>query len=185
MAFSVGAVVQWVSRLLLSYNFEKKAKWVGALFGGVALTSITYFIFMKGIGGTNYAKQTFDIIDGETIKDFLEDHVMSIVAISFVFWSLLSSVLISFAKTNIYKLVIIVGTFALALAFAGNDLVNFIGVPIAGWQSFTAWAGSGVSAESFSMGVLASKVPTPTLLLVIAGLVMVLTFGFLQKQKML
>lgn len=183
VAFSVGAVVQWFSRLLLSYNFEKKAKWVGALFGGVALTSITYFIFMKGIGGTNYAKQTFDIIDGETIKDFLEDHVLTIVAISFAFWSLLSSALIRFTKTNIYKLVILVGTFALALAFAGNDLVNFIGVPIAGWQSFTAWASSGVSAEGFSMGVLASKVPTPTLLLVIAGLVMVLTLWFSAKAK--
>ncbi|WP_428741791.1 anion permease [Tenacibaculum sp.] len=183
VAFTVGAVVQWFSRLLLSYNFEKKAKWVGALFGGFALTSITYFIFMKGIGGTNYAKQTFEIIDGETIKDFLEHHVLSIVTISFIFWSLLSFTLIRFVKANIYKLVIIVGTFALALAFAGNDLVNFIGVPIAGWQSFTAWASSGVSAESFSMGVLASKVPTPTLFLLIAGLIMVLTLWFSAKAK--
>ncbi len=183
VAFTVGAIVQWFSRLLLSYNFEKKAKWVGALFGGVALTSITYFIFMKGIGGTNYAKQTFEIIDGETIKDFLEHHVLSIVTISFIFWSLLSFTLIRFVKANIYKLVIIVGTFALALAFAGNDLVNFIGVPIAGWQSFTAWASSGVSAESFSMGVLASKVPTPTLFLLIAGLIMVLTLWFSAKAK--
>jgi phosphate/sulfate permease len=79
VAFTIGALVQWVARLLLSYNFEKKAAWVGALFGGFALTSITYFIFMKGIGGTNYAKQTFDIINGETIKDFLEHQVLMIV----------------------------------------------------------------------------------------------------------
>ena len=129
VAFSIGAIVQWVSRLLLSYNFQKKANWVGALFSGVALTAITYFIFMKGLKGTSYAKQSFDILGGGTMKDFLENQVFYIVVVSSILWSLLSYVLIVFAKTNIYKLIIIVGTFALALAFAGNDLVNFIGVP--------------------------------------------------------
>ncbi|HEX9826338.1 MAG TPA: inorganic phosphate transporter [Flavobacteriaceae bacterium] len=183
IAFSVGALVQWVSRSLLSFKFESKAKWVGAIFGGVALTSITYFIFMKGVGGTSFAKESFDAIEGLTIKNYLETHALKIIIISFIFWSLLSYSLIAFIKTNIYKLIILVGTFALALAFAGNDLVNFIGVPIAAWQSYEAWAVSGTAANMFSMEVLASKVPTPTLLLVISGFVMVITLWLSKKAK--
>ncbi|GAA4972500.1 inorganic phosphate transporter [Algibacter aquimarinus] len=183
VAFSIGALVQWVSRLLLSYNFEKKAHWVGALFGGFALTAITYFIFMKGLKGTSYAKESFDILGGGTMKDFLETQVLSIVLVSSVIWSLLSYVLIAFVKTNIYKLIIIVGTFALALAFAGNDLVNFIGVPVAAYNSFLAWTDSGLAATAFPMDVLAAKVPTNNWLLFGAGMVMVLTLWFSTKAK--
>ena len=183
VAFSVGALVQWISRLLLSFNFEKKAKWVGAIFGGAALSAITYFIFMKGINGTPYAGQTFDIIGGLKISEFLESQVFTIVAVSFIFWSLLSYVLIAIAKTNIYKLIIGVGTFALALAFAGNDLVNFIGVPIAAWQSYEAWVVSGIAASEFSMEVLATKVPTPTILLFLAGIIMVVTLWLSKKAR--
>ena len=183
VAFSVGAFVQWISRALLSFNYEKKAKWVGAIFGGVALTGITYFILMKGIKGTNYAKESLDFIGGMTIKDFLEAQVFPIVGVSLIFWSLIAYLLIVFFKTNIYKLIIAAGTFALALAFAGNDLVNFIGVPIAAWQSYEAWVASGVAATNFSMEVLASKVPTPNLLLFIAGMIMVITLWFSSKAK--
>ncbi len=225
VAFSVGAIVQYISRLLLSFNFEKKAKWVGALFGGVALTAILYFIFIKGIKGTNYAKSVIDVvynggaeglldwanayfnssyesvkelikakkdlfaIDANagtvaiTLRGFLETNVLLIVAVGFVFWSVLSYLIISVFKTSIYKIIIIVGTFALALAFAGNDLVNFIGVPIAAWQSYEAWSASGVSADSFTMEVLASKVATPTFLLLAAGLIMVLTLWFSAKAQ--
>jgi len=181
VAFSVGALVQWISRVILSYNFEAKANWIGAVFGGVALTTITYFILMKGIKGTTYAKETFDIIGGVTIKDYLESNVISIVAYSSIFWSLLSYFFITVIKTNIYKIIIAVGTFALALAFAGNDLVNFIGVPIAAWQSYEAWLASGVAANEFSMQILASKVPTPNYLLFAAGVIMVLTLWFSKK----
>ncbi|MGM5468946.1 inorganic phosphate transporter [Flavobacteriaceae bacterium LMO-SS05] len=183
IAFTVGALIQWVSRLLLSYKFESKANWVGAVFGGVAITSITYFIFMKGIGGTSFAHESYAAIEGLTIKEYLEAHALIIILISFVFWSLLSYSLIAFTKANIYKLIILVGTFALALAFAGNDLVNFIGVPIAAWQSYEAWVLSGVAADSFSMEVLASKVPTPTLFLGIAGMIMVITLWLSNKAK--
>ncbi|OUR94739.1 phosphate:sodium symporter [Flavobacteriales bacterium 34_180_T64] len=183
VAFSIGALVQWFSRLLLSYNFEKKAHWVGALFGGVALTAITYFIFMKGLKGTSYAKESFGILGGGTMKDFLESQVLPIVLVSSVFWSLLSYALISFLKTNIYKLIIIVGTFALALAFAGNDLVNFIGVPIAAFNAFEHWAASGMSATDFPMDILAEKVPTNNWLLFGAGMIMVLTLWFSTKAK--
>jgi len=174
VAFSVGAFVQYISRLLLSFNFEKKAKWVGAIFGGVALAAITYFIFIKGLKGTDYYAE---------IKPFIEGKTALIVIISFIFWSLLSYLFIKIFNGNIYKLIIIVGTFALALAFAGNDLVNFIGVPIAAWQSYEAWVGSGVPATEFAMDALGKKVPTPTLLLLIAGLVMVITLWFSSKAK--
>ena len=183
VAFSIGAIVQWVSRLLLSYDFENKAAWISAIFGGIAITAISYFILMKGIKGTPYAKLSFDIIDGLTIKEFLETKVTSIILVSSVFWSLFSYALIVFFKTNIYKIIILIGTFALALAFAGNDLVNFIGVPIAAWQSYEAWLASGVAANEFSMEVLASKVPTPNALLLAAGMIMVITLWFSSKAK--
>ncbi|MAB30648.1 MAG: phosphate:sodium symporter [Formosa sp.] len=183
VAFSIGAIVQWISRLLLSYDFPKKPNWVGALFSGIALTCITYFIFMKGLKGTSYAKETYDIIGGGTMKEFLENQVFYIVLVSSIIWSLFSYLLIVFAKTNIYKLIIIVGTFALALAFAGNDLVNFIGVPVAAYNAFTEWSLSGIPATEFPMNVLASKVPTNNWLLFIAGMVMVATLWFSTKAK--
>jgi len=183
VAFSVGALVQYISRLMLSYNYEKKANWVGSLFGGVALTSITYFILMKGIKGTAYAKQSFDILNGSTIANFMETQVIFIALTSFILLSIFSYLLISFLKINIYKIIIGVGTFSLALAFAGNDLVNFIGVPIAAWQSYEAWSVSGIQATEFSMEVLATKVPTPTILLFLAGMVMVVTLWISSKAK--
>ena len=183
IAFSIGAVVQYVSRLLLSFRFEEKAKWIGALFGGVALTAITYFILMKGIKGTPYAKQSFDILNGSTITSFLESEVILITIFCFIVLFILSSIFIYVLKVNIYKIIIAIGTFSLALAFAGNDLVNFIGVPIAAWQSYEAWLASGVEANSFSMEVLSSKVPTPTILLLVAGLIMVITLWFSSKAK--
>ena len=183
VAFSTGAVVQYVSRLLLSYNYEQKAKWVGSLFGGVALTSITYFILMKGIKGTAYAKQSFDILNGSTIANFMESQILLIALSSFIILSAFSYLLISLLKINIYKIIIGVGTFSLALAFAGNDLVNFIGVPIAAWQSYEAWSVSGIEASEFSMAFLSKKVPTPTVLLFVAGMVMVVTLWFSSKAK--
>ena len=183
IAFSVGALVQFIARTLLSYNYEQKSKWVGSVFGGVALTSISYFILMKGIKGTSFAKESYDLLDGATISSFLETEVFMISLVSFVLLSLISYILIFSFRVNIYKLIIGVGTFSLALAFAGNDLVNFIGVPIAAWQSYEAWVASGVPANMFSMEVLSSKVPTPNLLLFLAGMVMVVTLWISSKAK--
>ncbi len=174
VAFSVGALVQYISRVLLSFNFEKKAKWVGAVFGGFALTAITYFIFIKGLKGTDYYTELKPLIEGKTLI---------IIAISFAIWSSLSYLFVTLVKKNIYKLIITVGTFALALAFAGNDLVNFIGVPIAAYQSYAAWIESGIPATEFAMDVLGKKVPTPTMFLFGAGLVMVLTLWFSKKAR--
>lgn len=188
IAFSVGAIVQWIARLLLSYDFERKANWVGALFGGIALTSITYFIFLKGIGGTNMAKQSYDFTNGETIKEFLEHQAFYIVSLSFLVWTVLSYAVIAFLKTNIYKLIILVGTFALALAFAGNDLVNFIGPSMGAFQAYADFTNPavntlGLSASEFPMVSLGEKASTPTFLLLGAGLVMVLTLWFSSKAK--
>ena len=183
IAFSIGALVQFISRTLLSYNYEQKSKWVGSVFGGVALTSISYFILMKGIKGTSFAKESYDLLDGATISSFLETEVLMISIVSFILLSLISYFLIFLLRVNIYKLIIGVGTFSLALAFAGNDLVNFIGVPIAAWQSYEAWIASGVPADMFSMEVLSTKVPTPNLLLFLAGMVMVVTLWISSKAR--
>ena len=183
IAFSIGALVQFISRTLLSYNYEQKSKWVGSVFGGVALTSISYFILMKGIKGTSFAKESYDVLDGSTISSFLETEVLMISIVSFILLSLISYFLIFLLRVNIYKLIIGVGTFSLALAFAGNDLVNFIGVPIAAWQSYEAWIASGVPADMFSMEVLSTKVPTPNLLLFLAGMVMVVTLWISSKAR--
>ena len=183
VALTVGAIVQWISRFFLTYDFENKPTWVSALFGGIALSAITYFILMKGIKGTPFAGLKFDIIGGMKIKDFLETEVLKVSIMNFILWFVVSFSLIKYVKANIYKVIIGIGTFALALAFAGNDLVNFIGVPIAAYQSYEAWVASGALATEFSMGVLSSKVPTPTFLLVISGGIMVITLWLSSKAK--
>jgi len=183
VAFTIGAIVQWFTRLLLSYNFQEKANWVGALFGGIALTAITYFILIKGIKGTPYADLKFEYTNRLTIKEYLESHVINILGINLVLWSAISYSLIAALKQNIYKIVILVGTFALALAFAGNDLVNFVGVFIAGWQSYQEYVAQGLPASELSMKFLSKAVETPTLLLFIAGMVMVVTLWLSSKAK--
>ena len=174
VAFSIGAIVQYISRLFMTFNFEKKPKIYGATFGGIALTAITYFIFMKGLKGTEYYAD---------LKGILEGNESIIIVIALVFWTALSFLLTKVFKVNLYKIIIAVGTFALALAFAGNDLVNFIGVPMAAWNSYEAWIVSGVPATEFSMEVLAGKVPTPTIFLFIAGIIMVVTLWFSSKAR--
>lgn len=183
IAFTVGALVQWATRVLLSFNFEKKPDWMSALFGGLATSSITYFILMKGIKGTAFASRALEITNGQTLSAYIESHVGFILFINLSVWFLVSFLLITLFKVNIYRFIIVIGTFALALAFAGNDLVNFIGVPIAAMQSYDAWVASGVAASDFSMNILSSKVPTPTLLLFISGGVMVATLWLSKKAR--
>ena len=174
VAFSVGAIVQFFSRLIYSFNFEKRATYINALFGGFAITAITYFIIIKGMKGTPFYKDVKHLIEGNTI---------AIIAGSFASWSIISQLLIKVFKINILKLIIGVGTFSLAMAFSGNDLVNFVGVPIAAWNSYQAWEVSGVAADAFSMGVLAKKVPSNVWLLLIAGGIMVVTLWTSSKAQ--
>jgi phosphate/sulfate permease len=174
VAFSVGAIVQFASRIIYSFNFEKRAVYINALFGGFAITAITYFIIIKGMKGTPFYTD---------IKHLIEGKALLIIAGSFVAWSIISQVLIKYFKVNVLKLIIGIGTFSLAMAFSGNDLVNFVGVPIAAWNSYEAWNVSGVNADAFSMGILAEKVPSNVWLLLIAGAVMVVTLWTSSKAK--
>ncbi|MAM19392.1 MAG: inorganic phosphate transporter [Christiangramia sp.] len=174
IAFSVGAIVQVLSRLVFTFEYEKKMKNFGAVFGAFCLTAIGYFIFFKGLKGTPYY---------DSFKDVLSNQVYLVLGISFLFWLLVSFLVTKFLKKSILVLVIAVGTFGLALAFSGNDLVNFIGVPMAAYHSYEAWVASGVPAANFSMDVLQESVPAEPFLLFISGGIMVLTLWFSKKAR--
>ena len=174
IAFSVGALVQWLSRIIFTFQFEKKIKNFGALFGGVALTSITYFIFIKGLKGTPYYSD---------MSGFLKSNEILIVAIVFLILTSFSFLFQKISQKSILLVIILVGTFGLALAFAGNDLVNFIGVSMAAYHSYEAWSISGIDPSLFSMESLDKKVPAEPLLLFIAGGIMVITLWFSKKAK--
>ncbi len=173
IAFSVGAIIQWISRLIFTFNYEKKIKNFGIIFGGVALTAITYFIFLKGLKGTPYYKELKGVLEGNEVYTILG---------SFVFWTLFSFIFEKLTKKTVLLVVIAVGTFGLALAFSGNDLVNFIGVPMAAYHSYEAWIAGGMDV-AMSMEVLDKKVPAEPILLFIAGSIMVLTLWFSKKAK--
>ena len=175
IAFTIGAIVQFISRVLISFNFKSNPKWVESLFGGVAITSIVYFILIKGLKSTA-------IFNG-AVTEFVATNTNLFLLGNLIFWTLLSLLVATVFRWSVYTVVIVLGTFALAMAFAGNDLVNFIGVPIAALQSFQSWQGSGVDAELYNMAGLSAAVRTPTLLLLFSGLVMVLTLWFSSKAK--
>jgi phosphate/sulfate permease len=183
IAFTIGALSQWISRIIYSYQYDSKSPLLNSLFGGISLAAIFNFILIKGIKSTPYSSIEFDFLSGLTINGFIESNGLVINLSSFLFWCLFSYLIIRFFKGDIFKIIIGVGTFALALAFAGNDLVNFIGVPIAAFQSYEAWVNSGLSASEFNMGVLSEKVATPTLFLLLSGVVMILTLIFSSKAK--
>lgn len=175
IAFTIGAVVQFISRVLISFNFKSNPKWVESIFGGVAISAIIYFILIKGL-------KSAAIFDS-SITEFVANNTGIFLLGNVVLWTLLSLLVSFIFRLSIYTVVIVLGTFALAMAFAGNDLVNFIGVPIAGLQSFQNWQGSGISPGLFNMSGLTAAVQTPTLLLLAAGLIMVLTLWFSSKAK--
>src|SRR5210317_1486262 len=174
ISFTVGMLVQWISRLVFSFQYEKKVKNFGFVFAGICLTAIGYFIFFKGLKGTPFYGD---------IKDFLAQNSFLVIGLMLAFWTLLMFIIDKVFKINVLIIVIGVGTFGLALAFAGNDLVNFIGVPMAAYHSYEAWSVSGIPASEFSMEILSEKVPTEPTLLFIAGSIMVLTLAFSKKAR--
>ncbi|MBR8534663.1 inorganic phosphate transporter [Carboxylicivirga sediminis] len=173
ISFSVGALVQYVTRLIFSFDYDKRLNYFGAIWGGIAITAITYFILIKGAKGASF-------MDSAT-KDWIKSNGLTIIAISMVGWTFLLQILKLVFKVDILKIIVLTGTFALAMAFAGNDLVNFIGVPLAGFESFKIFAASG--DVNTSMEALAGKVSTPTYMLIIAGIVMVITLWTSKKAK--
>ncbi len=176
LSFSIGGFVQYISRLIFTFHYEKKLKYFGAIFGGVAITAITFFILIKGLKGVSFiSKAQFE---------WINEHQFLILGVNFVVFLLLSQLLISYFRVNILRVIILIGTFALALAFAGNDLVNFIGVPIAAFNSYEIFQGSGVSGDSFMMGALANDdIVAPFYFLLLAGVVMVITLWTSKKAK--
>lgn len=175
IAFTVGALVQFVTRLLLTFNFDKKPGWAAAIFGGIAIAGISYFIIVKGLKSANF-------IQGEFL-DWANHNVWEFIGLSTVLWTVISYLLHKLFRINVYVMVIVIGTFALAMAFAGNDLVNFIGVPIAAYQSFNFWMASGIPATQFSMGVLSQEVSTQPYLLLLSAFIMILTLFFSKKAR--
>ncbi len=183
IAFSVGAIVQYISRLAFSFNYKKSLKYYGSILGGLSITAITYFMLIKGMKGSSFA--SMPIGEGDMmLKEWVTANTFMILFYCFLGWTVVMEVLKSIFKVNILKLIVMVGTFALAMAFAGNDLVNFIGVPLAGFKSFQAWASSGgVAPDAFSMAMLKGKVGTPTYMLLISGLVMIVTLILSRKAR--
>jgi phosphate/sulfate permease len=174
ISFTVGMAVQWISRLVFTFQYEKKVKNFGFVFAGICLTAIGYFIFFKGLKGTPFYGD---------IKQFLADYSILLIGLMLAFWTTLMFLIDKIFKINVLIIVIGVGTFGLALAFAGNDLVNFIGVPMAAYHSYEAWSASGLPASEFSMGILSKKVPTESGLLILAGAIMVVTLAFSKKAR--
>ena len=176
VAFIVGAVVQYIARLVFSFRQHKTLKYYGALFGGFSIAAMTYFMIIKGAKGASFMS------DG--MVDYLKNNMAQILLLSFVGWTVILQLVYWIFKIDIPKMIVLVGTFGLAMAFAGNDLVNFIGVPLAGFQSFNAWSAAGsASPDGFSMEMLQGKVQTPEYMLLIAGLVMIVTLITSKKAK--
>ncbi|KAA3623082.1 MAG: inorganic phosphate transporter [Bacteroidetes bacterium] len=175
VAFTSGVIIQYLSRLLFSFNYKSKLRYFGGIWGGMAIAAITYFMLIKGAKGASFMSK-------ELVESIKENSFM-IILISFGAWAIILQLLVWFTKVDILKIIVLVGTFALAMAFAGNDLVNFIGVPLAGYNSYQMYIESGAAANAFLMDGLAGKVPTPTILLLIAGLVMVITLWTSKKAR--
>jgi len=177
VAFTVGMIVQFIVRTFFSFNYEKNIRKFGAIWGGFAISAITYFILIKGAKGSSF-------MTDDTVS-WIKENTMLILVISFIGWSILLQLLNWIFRFNILKLIILVGTFALAMAFAGNDLVNFIGVPLAGLDSFMQVFGDGSVSDpsGFAMTALTEKVKTPTLFLLIAGMIMVFALWTSKKSR--
>ncbi|MFW6257343.1 MAG: inorganic phosphate transporter, partial [Prolixibacteraceae bacterium] len=182
IAFTVGAIVQYITRFIFSFRYKKPLKYFGAVFGGLAITAITYFILIKGIKGSSFAD--YQLQSGQSLSDWVAQNNVLLMLYSFIGWTIILQLLHWIFNLKILKLIVLIGTFALAMAFAGNDLVNFIGVPIAGFKSFQAWSASGgISPDSFTMEMLTGKSSTPVFMLLVSGLIMVITLIVSKKAR--
>ena len=161
IAFVAGVVIQWLVRFMLTFNYSQRLKYWGGLIGGVALTAIVFYLLLKGAKGTT--------IIPPAAKAWIGTHSMLLMLMCFVFFTLVSQLLVSVFKINILKVIVLSGTFALAMAFAGNDLVNFIGVPLASFGAYEAYSQTGDINK------------TPLFILIIAGVIMMLSLIFSRK----
>jgi phosphate/sulfate permease len=176
IAFSVGAIIQYITRVLFTFNIRFNLKYYAAVWGGLAITGITYFMLIKGAKGASFITKEH--------LDFIHTHTSSILLASFASWTILLQLLMFLFRLNVLKLIVLTGTFALAMAFAGNDLVNFIGVPLAGLKAYQLFAAApGADPHTFLMTGLADDVKTETWMLLIAGLIMAITLWTSKKAR--
>ena len=174
IAFFFGMLVQWLARIVFSFNYKKHMKYSIGIFGGIAATSIIYFMLIKGLKDSSFMTPEYN--------HWIQAHTLELVGAFFVFFTVLMQVL-HICKVNVFKVVVLMGTFALALAFAGNDLVNFIGVPLAGYSSFLAYTANGQAAglNVFLMTSLLGSAQTPWYFLLGSGAVMVIALATSKK----
>ena len=176
IAFTFGTIVQYISRLIFTFNYTGRLKYTIGLFGGIAATAIIYFMLIKGLKDSSF-------MTAEN-KQWVQDNTLMLTTYCFIGFTILMQIL-HWCKVNVFKVIVLMGTFALATAFAGNDLVNFIGVPLASlsaYQDFTANA-NGVGADSYLMGALNGPATTPAFYLFGAGAVMVIALITSKKAK--
>lgn len=176
IAFTAGVVIQYLCRLLFTFQYKNKLSRYGAVYSGLGITAIVYFLLIKGLKGTT-------LIDA-SVRAMVDENTLTIMVGIFLIASIILFILQKYLKVNPLKIVVLAGTFSLAMAFAGNDLVNFIGVPITGFLAYQNWQGSGVPANEFYQSYLAGgDVIVPNYMLIIAGIIMGLTIWLSAKAK--
>lgn len=174
VAFIFGAIVQWLARLVFTFNYKKKINYTIGVFGGIAATAIIYFMLIKGLKGSSFMTPEYNV--------WIKENTLMLVGFCFLFFTVLMQIL-HWLKVNVFKIVVLLGTFSLALAFAGNDLVNFIGVPLAGYSSYTELIaqGSAATPDTLLMTSLLGPAKTPWYFLIGAGAIMV--FALVTSKK--
>lgn len=176
IAFTVGAIVQFFSRMLFTFNYLKSMPYFGAIWGSIAITAIIHFILVKGAKGASFMTPE--------VAAWIMNNTLLILTISFITFGVFSQILISVFKVNIFKVIVLIGTFSIAMAFAGNDLVNFIGVPLAGYDSYMHFIQDpSIDPNTYTMESLLDPVQTPTVFLLIAGVIMILALFFSRKAR--
>lgn len=176
IAFFFGMIVQWLSRMVFTFNYKKHSRYSIALFGGIAFTALSYFIFLKGLGKSRFI--------AEDIRTWIDGNISLLLLYTFVGSTIMMQVL-HMLRVNVFKFVVLMGTFALAMAFAGNDLVNFIGVPLAGLDAFRDYVANsnGIGARDFMMTSLMESAQTPPFFLLAAGVVMIIAMATSKKAR--
>ena len=176
IAFVFGSLVQWIVRNVFTFGITRNLRWKIGIYGGIAITSIIYFMLFKGLKDLSFMSAD--------VKDFLNTHILLLLGCIFVVSTVVMQVL-HLCKVNVFRVVVLCGTFALATAFAGNDLVNFIGVPLAGYSSFLDFSqnAAGVAPDSFMMASLGESAKTPIIFLVAAGAIMVFSLATSKKAR--
>ena len=176
IAFTVGTIVQFLTRMIFTFKYEKALSRYGAIWGGFCIAIITYFILVKGANGSSFMTAE--------AKIWIQAHTWLILGLSFIGWTLIIQIMRWIFKVNIPRMIILIGTFSLAFAFAGNDLVNFIGVPLAGFKAFQAFSAvPGADPHLFPMNFMSGTIKTETYLLLIAGGIMIATLWVSKKSR--